>query len=399
MIKRKKFKIYKKPLVCMVCGSPLPPEYSGSSIQALVQANYLIKHSVDIFFLSPTFNKENVRRKKIGEIDSIRIHTKKNFLGKLFFMIKLFYVLVKNNRKYNIIHIHGGGYVAYPALIVGYLFSRKIIFKMTTYTDEPKQFINSNFGWLKYFLIFKLADVYIAISNLFKNRYIENKLDPKKLILIPDIVDVNRFKPIPGEIKNLLRKKLKLPMNSFLAICVAKIEKIKGIDLLLDIWKKVIKSIDNAVLILVGPFDIHELNYVEMIKEKITDFSLKNNVFLLGFKSNIEEYLNASDIFLFTSEKEALPNAILQAMSCSLPCVSYELLGISEVIFDNLINGIVIKRYNQKEFIDSIIRICKDNQFANFLGRNARKKIENNFSEEIIGGEYIQLYNNLLEKN
>ena len=66
---------------------------------------------------------------------------------------------------------------------------------------------------------------------------------------------------------------------------------------------------------------------------KLQDFIERNelpNVYLIGRVSNVERYLQASDIFLFPSRKEDFPSGVIQAMSIGLPCVVYDLDGTSK---------------------------------------------------------------------
>ena len=48
---------------------------------------------------------------------------------------------------------------------------------------------------------------------------------------------------------------------------------------------------------------------------------MEDSVIFYGFKSNIVDYLQAADAFVFPSENEGVPNAVLEAMACELPCV------------------------------------------------------------------------------
>ena len=58
----------------------------------------------------------------------------------------------------------------------------------------------------------------------------------------------------------------------------------------------------------------------------------KKYIYREEFVENIEEYYKASDIFTFLSYKEGMPNALLEAMSCGLPCIGANTEGIKEII-------------------------------------------------------------------
>ena len=86
-------------------------------------------------------------------------------------------------------------------------------------------------------------------------------------------------------------------------------------------------------------------------------------------------------------------------MASGLPCVCYEIEGITELLIDNGINGFEVKGANRREFADCVTMIWKNPDLAKELSRNARKKVVENFREDVIGDHYIKLYKSMLKKN
>lgn len=104
---------------------------------------------------------------------------------------------------------------------------------------------------------------------------------------------------------------------------------------------------------------------------------------------------NAADLFVIPSLEDNLPNTIMEAMACGLPCVGFNVGGIPEMI-DHKKNGYVA---NYKDATDLAAGIqwslAEDNHPE--LSLRARQKVLDNYSEDIVANQYLQLYSELIE--
>lgn len=85
---------------------------------------------------------------------------------------------------------------------------------------------------------------------------------------------------------------------------------------LLDIFSEIKKKNKNAVLLLIGDGELRPL-----IEKKIEALKLENEVILTGTKSEVADYYQAMDCFLFPSKYEGLGIVVVQAQNSGLPCV------------------------------------------------------------------------------
>jgi len=125
----------------------------------------------------------------------------------------------------------------------------------------------------------------------------------------------------------------------------------------------------------------------------IKELKLEDNVFLEGYvkKENIEKYLLNSSIFLMASLTEGLPMVLLEAMSYGIPCIAYETASGVKDIIENNYNGFIIKSRNEKEYINCIDKLTKNQSLREKFGKNAIKTA-NKFKEE----EIIKKWNKVL---
>ncbi|KAA6306868.1 hypothetical protein EZS27_041469, partial [termite gut metagenome] len=100
---------------------------------------------------------------------------------------------------------------------------------------------------------------------------------------------------------------------------------------------------------------------------------------------------NAVDLYVTPSLQDNLPNTIMEAMACGVPCVGFDTGGISEMI-DHLHNGYVAQYKSAEDFAEGIYRILTDPEYA-LLSKQACRKVAANYSEGHIAKKYIEVYN------
>lgn len=122
-------------------------------------------------------------------------------------------------------------------------------------------------------------------------------------------------------------------------------------------------------------------------------------VYTAGYLTDQEKIMNlynAVDLFVTSSLEENLPNTIMEAMACGTPVVGFETGGIPEMI-DHKQNGYVAQYKDSKDLMKGIYW-CLWHADYQLLRQEARKKVINCYSEDRVAGEYINLYQSLLEK-
>lgn len=167
-------------------------------------------------------------------------------------------------------------------------------------------------------------------------------------------------------------------LNATSTIYTGRMLPIKGIDLLLQIWKIVSNQHPNWILNLYGEtsptFDI--TSYIE-------NLGLKNSVKLYAASDSIADKYRESSIYLCTSRQESFGLSILEAMECGLPIVSFDLEGPSSILTDTY-NGFLVPKYQLEAFAKKVIAIIEDENLRQRLGQNASKTAENYSTEKVM---------------
>ena len=125
-----------------------------------------------------------------------------------------------------------------------------------------------------------------------------------------------------------------------------------------------------------------------MIIEKL---DLKQNVQLVGNKPKAILEIAKTEIFAFPSRFEGMPNALLEAMSCGLPCISADCIAGPSEIIQNGINGILIEVDNVNQLTEKIIYLIENKDIAQKIGEEA-KKVNDTFSTDTIFNNYYNYF-------
>lgn len=222
---------------------------------------------------------------------------------------------------------------------------------------------------------YKNLDYVVVISKYHEEMY--NKWFKKtnvKIARIPNIL--NTF---PKQSSNL---------NNNTIIAVGRLNPIKDFISLVEIMKEAIKENPNLKLYLLG--DGEEKNKIE---SEIKKQNLEGNIIMPGYVSaaEVEEYMLKSDIYVMTSFKECFPMVLLEAGSCGIPQISFDILtGPKEIIEDGK-TGFLIPNRDKTLMAKKINNLLKDDKRLNKFSQNAKEKSKN-YKSEVIMKDWIKLF-------
>lgn len=207
------------------------------------------------------------------------------------------------------------------------------------------------------------------------------------VISIPNAINTNFFRPAD---KQTARKKFNLPLDKKLVLfCSMKIsDKKKGIDYLIEACKIIRQNnpkLDKELgIVVIGqhaelfadlfPYPIYCLEYTSSEKELVNAY-------------------NAADLFINPSLQENLPNTIVEAMACGVPCVGFNVGGIPQMI-DHLHNGYVAQYKSAVDLANGICWSLNEGDYES-LSEEARRKAVSTYSEQAIARLHIQIYNQI----
>lgn len=118
----------------------------------------------------------------------------------------------------------------------------------------------------------------------------------------------------------------------------------------------------------------------------------KTYIKFVGYKSNVEEIIQASDICVLCSPSEGVSNFIVESMALGKPIVASNTGGTPEVIISG-VNGYLVQHKQPVELKTKILNLLNDENLRYSLGSEGKKHVNSKFSLEIMCNRYYELFN------
>lgn len=226
--------------------------------------------------------------------------------------------------------------------------------------------------------VFCKADA-VVVTTEFQKEYIIDRypLDEKMVNVIPNYVDTDHFKPIENA-----KKKYDL-------VFVGRSAPQKNLGILIEAMRILRQKKIDVSLLMVGSCGADEMLRAEL--EKIGQM-----VHFIGNLSSeqLPGALNSARAFVLPSHFEGHPKALLEAMSCGLPCICNNVEGIAEEIIQGK-NGILFDK-NAESLAISIENLLSDSSLSLSIAESAREHILHSCNLEKISGIELNLYSKLI---
>lgn len=223
-----------------------------------------------------------------------------------------------------------------------------------------------------------------------------------QIAVIPNGVNIEIYRPAgtPAE-KVSLRKELGLPPDCQLVCGVGTVYPRKGCDILLEAWHRLSEKYPNLHVVWLGrrrDLFVPELaDYRKRMDELLTRGDAPARIHMIGHSDRVSSYLRAADIFAFPSEREGMPNAVLEAMASGLPTVMTYYRGYSEEIGRNHHEYIMTER-NSERLAASLELLLSSEELRRNLGNNAVSFIRKTMPLSRSIDRHVDVYRAVAEK-
>ncbi|EKO1912920.1 glycosyltransferase family 4 protein [Clostridium botulinum] len=295
---------------------------------------------------------------------------------------------IKNNN-IDIANFHGA-----KAFFTHYFINKKLSIPTvaTVHSNYKEDFLNNK---LKYYLFTPLSvkgiksfNNHICVSNYIKDILDKDNIESKKFI-VNNGIDLNYYKG--KKANNNLREELNIEEEDFVYIMIARMHPIKNHNLLIQAFYKLEQEYKNVKLLLLGD-GVEEEN----LKEKVDKLNLNSNIIFLGFKENIEDYIEIADISILTSLNEggAPPLVILESGIKKVPVIAS---GVGDIPYTiNKYNGFLIDPTSAHDIYDKMKEAYNNKNQLHILGENLYDTVINKYSMESFCESYYKCYKNMI---
>jgi glycosyltransferase involved in cell wall biosynthesis len=225
---------------------------------------------------------------------------------------------------------------------------------------------------------FNVADAGVVTSERDKAWVIENHhIDSNKMHVIPNYVITDVFKPLHNAGKN------------YDLVCVAKRAPQKNLHALLTAMHELKQRGLAVSLLLIGSAAEDEI-----IRRQAKELQLSISFTRRIANFELPAYLNQAQAFVLPSLYEGHPKALLEAMSCGLPCIGTDVVGIREDLRHQR-NGYLCTT-EPSSLANAIHTVLSSLDLQHRLGRNARRYIVERYSLEAVLESELALISKLV---
>ena len=215
------------------------------------------------------------------------------------------------------------------------------------------------------------------MQNQDDKQQLSTLINPKKIFLIPGAgVNPDLFSPSEEPVTSTIKVTL-----------VARMLWTKGVGELVAA-AHLLRSYNIQIQLIGDPDD---QNPASIPIQTLKQWNEEGIVTWQGYQSNIVKIYQESHIAILPSYREGLPKSLLEAAACGRPIITCDVPGCREIVKDGY-NGILIPTKDSVALAKAIQTLANDKALRLTMGANGRKRIETEFSEQIINTQVLSLY-------
>jgi L-malate glycosyltransferase len=173
-----------------------------------------------------------------------------------------------------------------------------------------------------------------------------------------------QFEVIPGGI-DASRFGVGDKQKIFDLIFVGRLVQVKRVDLFLDAVGILSKKLPQLKAVIVGTGELESA-----LKAQVTELAIEQNVLFAGHQVDVVSWLQQSKVFVLTSDSEGLSLAMMEALSCALPCVVSDVGELGEIIQDGH-NGHLVRHRTGEAFAQILAGLLLDEGKSKYLANGA----------------------------
>jgi glycosyltransferase involved in cell wall biosynthesis len=213
-------------------------------------------------------------------------------------------------------------------------------------------------------------------------------LKDKRIEVIPNGLDTERFKPID---KQVAREVLNLPLQRSLVLFGANNPEnpLKGYELLKAALQD-LTAINHA--------DKVDLTIFGASQPKEHQLAWNLNTHYLGYFNDTPSLAlvySAADVMVVPSKQEAFGQTASEAMACGTPVVAFDATGLKDIV-DHQQNGYLAQPFDTEDLAHGIQWVLENENRRQKLSQNARQKAVQEFDQELQARRYLDLYEDIL---
>jgi glycosyltransferase involved in cell wall biosynthesis len=233
----------------------------------------------------------------------------------------------------------------------------------------------------------------IVISEMIKKDIcsVYKIVSEEKVSVIPLGFELTKMESV-NKYRGFFRKQFNIPDDAPVIGIVGRLTGIKNHDLFIEIANLLLQKNDQIHFLIIGDGELRE----EM-EQRVYALGMTQNVHFTGWITETAKMYADLDIMLLTSKNEGTPVSVIEAMYYTIPVVSSNVGGLSDLI-DSGKTGFLINSLVAEDYIEVILKLLESEQEQKNIGRAGHIFIVDHFNIDRLIRDMDSLYTKLLHK-
>ena len=223
----------------------------------------------------------------------------------------------------------------------------------------------------------------VAVSAEVERRLLDSGVSTDRIRRIRNGIDVHAFADVAEGRENRTSQTLRVGL-------VGRLSREKGVDVFIDAAARVAQAVPNVEFVVVG-----EGPDRPQLEEQIRALNLDGRLRLLGHQDSMLPVYAGLDLLVSASRQEGLPVALLEGTASGLPLVATTVGEVPTLVVQDE-TGLLVAPGDAAALADAMVQVLVDDDRRLTLGRNARTRIEREYSADRMAAEYSQVYREAL---
>jgi len=386
-----------------VSGTFPPRKYGGITNVSYNTAKRMVARGHEVVVYTTDVGNDSYSRLNVKDslvFENIRVHYFKNISNKLAFkhriLLPLGIIPFINNKKSDFQIIHLNGYRNILNMVISrYAHKNNIPYVIQTHGSIPRIMEKKRIKWffdvLFGYEMLRNASKVIALNETEHQQYRGINISDEKIEVIPNGIDLSDYKNLPP--RGLFKQKYGIKKGERMILYLARIHKIKGVDVLVNAFAMVLKKLGDVKLVIVGPDE----GYREELDLLVKKLNINDKVLLIGplYDNDKREAFIDSYVYILPSRYETFPMSLLEAYACCRPVIASRIGGLKHLVIDG-VTGLLFESENTEQLAKSLQSMLKDDVKTENMGKKGRQFVEMNFDIEKVIDQFEEIYNKLI---
>ncbi len=238
----------------------------------------------------------------------------------------------------------------------------------------------------------------IAVSRATRQWYIDLGVDPQRLHVVFNGVDLNRF--CPGPATGYLHRLANLPPGTMLIGAIGQIGMRKGWDVLLDAALEVVRRAPDVCFLIVGQRysqKAEALEYERQLHARASQPELRNRVRFLGLREDIAALMHELTLLVHPARQEPLGRVLLEAAASGVPIIATNVGGTPEILTHPR-SALLVPPDDKRTLAEAMLRLLAAPPLRQQLGQRARQQAETRFDARTAAMALADQYQMILDR-